>query len=171
DERPGTAPAEHHPVRGARERLEQREERTTGNVGGEVEVHAPGGDEGLQLAAFEVLLDELARRLRGEPAELERPAPAVFPHSRKERPARRERRQRRAEKRKERRRVSREPRGEVVPGLGVRRREVADRGDRLGRVRRDAEEAAVGEDRAERTLGDDGLEAACEHLVAVLAEE
>src|SRR5262249_48055565 len=138
--RPCTAPSENHPVRGAGERLEQREERTTREVGREVEVHAPGRHERLELAALEVLLDELTRRLRGEPAELERPAPAVLAHPGEERTSGRERRHRRAEQREERRRVPREPCGELAPGLGVRRREIADRGDCLGAVRRDAEE-------------------------------
>src|SRR5439155_18405711 len=102
--------------------------------------------ERADLRALEVLLGELACRLRREPGELIRPPTAERPPAAPERSGGGERRHREREEREEVRRDLGEAQGQLAPALGILAGDRPQRGERLLGVGRDADESPVGED-------------------------
>ena len=169
---PGTAARERDAVAHVGERLEEGEHRAARDVGPEVEVHAPGGDQRVRLARREVTLGELARRADEQPAIASPTARARARGGSRRGPAReRGARQPRAVEREERRRESLVQRVERLPARPVAR--VVRRAARRSslRDRQHAQRRAVGEDVRERPRAGRVLEPVALELAAELRRD
>jgi hypothetical protein len=151
-DRVGTAAADQHAEALLRHRFQVGKQRAAGDVGGKVEMHAPGRHHHLELLMREMFVEPGARRSHQQPRLIGDPSGALCPPGGPDRPQRLQRGHLAAEQRKEMRRIAAEGDRELAPALGVAR---TDRRDPFGcrcQILLDAEPASVGKR---------GSEAAC----------
>ena len=149
----GAALAEHHAKALVGHRFQIGEYRAAGDVGREVEMHAPGGKRRLDMGGLEILVEPGARRGKQQARHVERASDALLAPGVPCGAGERAHAHRRAEQPEQMLGFARKCGDQPAPGLGIGGRERGEARDGLLEIGADPEPASVGKGAGEAIGG------------------